>query len=68
MRYFDNIFSSIYLFFEAIDDNRSGNKGTSLIGAIFALTMLLTANTLSFFSEKTVTEIRWLYFLSVFVI
>lgn len=67
MKYLNKVFSSIYLFFEAIDDGRPGNKGTSLIGAIFALTMLLTANVLSFFSAEGVSETKWLYFLVVIV-
>lgn len=58
MRIIDNLFASLYLFFEAIDDGRPGNKGTSRIGAIFVFTMLLTANVLSFFPAKELQE-RW---------
>ena len=38
MKLIDNLVSSLYLFFDAIDDGRPGNKGTSLIGAIFVFT------------------------------
>ncbi len=58
MKLIDNLFSSLYLFFDAIDDGRPGNKGASLIGAIFVSTMLLAANVLSFFPARELQE-RW---------
>ena len=67
MKLIDNIFSSIYLFLEAIDDGRPGNKGISIIATIFVMTMLLTFNVLSFFSEVSLRELKWLYYLVVLI-
>lgn len=68
MKFFDNIFASIYLFFEAIDDGRPGNKGNSIIAAIFVLILTLTANILSFFSAQEMKRIQGLYYLIVFIV
>lgn len=67
MKLIDNIFSSIYLFYEAIDDGRPGNKGTSIIGTIFVMTILLTLNVLSFFPAISLRELKWLYYLVVLI-
>lgn len=67
MRFFDNIFASIYLFFEAIDDGRPGNKGKSIIAVIFVLIFTLTANTLSFFTPQEIKEFPGLYYLIVVI-
>ena len=67
MRFFDNIFASIYLFFEAIDDGRPGNKGKSIIAAIFLLIFTLTANVLSFFTPEEIKGFPGLYYLIVVV-
>jgi len=68
MKLFDNIFSSIYLFFEAIDDGRPGNKGNSIIGVIFVLTLTLAANILSFYSAEEMKRIPGLFYLIVVVV
>jgi len=68
MKLIDNIFSSIYLFYEVIDDGRPGNKGTSIIGTIFVMALLLTLNVLSFFSTSTLKEIKWLYYFVVLIV
>ncbi len=68
MKLFDNIFSSIYLFFEAIDDGRPGNKGNSIIGVIFVLTLTLAANILSFYSAEEMKKIPGLFYLIVVVV
>lgn len=65
MKFLGNIFSAIYLFFEAIDDGRPGNKGTSVIGAIFVLAMLITSNLLSFFPTSALKDMKWLYYFFV---
>ncbi len=67
MRFFDNIFASIYLFFEAIDDGRPGNKGNSIIAVIFVLILTLTANVLSFFTPDEIKGFPGLYYLIVVI-
>lgn len=67
MKLFDNIFSSIYLFFEAINNDRPGNKGQPIISAIFALTIIVSSNALSFLSAKELNRIPWLYYLVAIV-
>lgn len=62
MKFFNNIFSVVYLFFEAMDDGRPENEDTSIIGAIFVFTILLSSNLLSFFSANYLKEIKWFYY------
>lgn len=66
MKLIENIFSSIFLFFKSQNDGRHGEE-MPIIGAIFTLTLALTANVLSFFSAKTITETKWLYYLVVLI-
>lgn len=61
MKLFDNIFSSIYLFYKGLNDGRHGAE-MPIIGAIFVLTLLLSANVLSFFPTKEINRIPWLYY------
>ncbi len=67
MKLFDNIFSSIYLFFESMNNDRPGNKGQPIISAIFALTIILSSNVLSFCPAEKVNKIPWLYYLIAIV-
>lgn len=66
MKLIDNIFSSIYFLFKALNDGRHGDE-MPIIGAIFTLTLLLSANVLTFFSASTVNKIKWLYYIVALV-
>lgn len=65
MKFLDNIFSSMYVFFETINNDRPGNVESPVFATIFILTILSTLNILSFFTPDTITGRNRIYYASV---
>ena len=65
MKFLDYVFSSLFVFFDAISPDRPENVKSPLNATIFILTILLTLNVLSFFTPDTITGRNRIYFASV---
>ncbi len=65
MKFLNNVFASIYLFFDAINNDRPGNIESPVFATIFILTILFTFNVLSLFSPETITGKNITYYSSV---
>lgn len=67
MKIFNYLFTSIYFFYESINDGRPGNIGKSGIASIVILTLFFTFNILSFFPTSALRELKWLFYLLLLV-
>jgi len=67
MKFLNNVFSSIFLFFDAINNDRPGNIEAPVMLTIFILTILFTINVLSFFSPETTTGKNRIFYSSVII-
>jgi hypothetical protein len=68
MKIIDNIFASIYLFFDAINEGGLGHEFSPIIGSIFVLCLSLTVNILSFFPEGTIIKLWGLYYVIIIIV
>jgi hypothetical protein len=62
MKFFNNIFSFIFLLYESLNDGRHGEE-MPIIGAISVMTIILSANVLSFIPTNYLYENKWVSFL-----
>ena len=67
MKFLNNVFASIYLFFDAINNDRPGNIESPVFASIFILAILFTLNVLSIFFPETITGKNITYYSSVII-